>query len=66
MDTQKAVGLRAKEDVTEEEYNEFHESISKDYLDPLTYVHSNAEGEIESEYILFLPTQAPFDMLDNY
>eukprot|EP00435_Cladocopium_sp_Y103_P004211 s7349_g1.t1 len=35
VNTQKAIWLRAKEDVTEEEYNEFYKSISKDYLDPL-------------------------------
>merc|ERR1711896_1529 len=41
-------------------------SISKDYLDPLSYTHFNAEGEIEFKSILFLPKKAPFDMMDNY
>merc|ERR1711865_1062525 len=66
VNTQKAIWLRAKEDVTEEEYNEFYEGISKDYLDPLAYTHFNAEGEIEFKSILFLPKKAPFDMMDNY
>merc|ERR1711971_1522281 len=66
VNTQKAIWLRAKEDVTEEEYNEFYKSISKDYLDPLSYTHFNAEGEIEFKSILFLPKKAPFDMMDNY
>jgi len=52
--------------VTEEEYNEFYKTISKDYLDPLAYSHFNAEGEIEFKSILFLPKKAPFDMMDNY
>merc|ERR1711959_363644 len=60
------MGLRAKEDVTEEEYNEFYKSISKDYLDPLAYTHFNAEGEIEFKSILFLPKKAPMDVMDNY
>merc|ERR1712050_700067 len=30
VNTQKAIWLRAKEDVTEEEYTEFYKSISKD------------------------------------
>merc|ERR1739847_115882 len=60
------MGLRAKEDVTEEEYNEFYKGISKDYLDPLAYTHFNAEGEIEFKSILFLPKKAPFDQMDNY
>merc|ERR1712203_1276546 len=66
VNTQKAIWLRAKEDVTEEEYTEFYKSISKDYLDPLAYTHFNAEGEIEFKSILFLPKKAPFDMTDNY
>merc|ERR1739847_192548 len=60
------MGLRAKEDVTEEEYTEFYKAISKDYLDPLAYTHFNAEGEIEFKSILFLPKKAPMDMMDNY
>jgi heat shock protein beta len=66
VNTQKAIWLRAKEDVTEEEYVEFYKSISKDYLDPLAYTHFNAEGEIEFKSILFIPKKAPFDMMDNY
>merc|ERR1711977_84638 len=66
VNTQKAIWLRAKEDVTEEEYNEFYKTVSKDYLDPLAYTHFNAEGEIEFKSILFLPKKAPFDMMDNY
>jgi len=66
VNTQKAIWLRAKEDVTEEEYNDFYKSISKDYLDPLAYTHFNAEGEIEFKSVLFLPKKAPHDMMDNY
>merc|ERR1712048_591739 len=66
VNTQKAIWLRAKEDVTEEEYNEFYKGISKDYLDHLAYTHFNAEGEIEFKSILFLPKKAPMDMMDNY
>merc|ERR1712194_19040 len=66
VNTQKAIWMRAKEDVTEEEYSEFYKSISKDYLDPLAYTHFNAEGEIEFKSILYLPKKAPFDMMDNY
>merc|ERR1740139_1826831 len=61
VNTQKAIWLRSKEEVTEEEYTEFYKSISKDYLDPLAYTHFNAEGEIEFKSILYLPKKAPFD-----
>merc|ERR1712100_129491 len=66
VNTQKAIWLRAKEDVTEEEYNEFYKTVSKDYLDPFAYTHFNAEGEIEFKSVLFLPKKAPFDQMDNY
>merc|ERR1711970_836203 len=66
VNTQKAIWLRAKEDVTEEEYNEFYKSISKDYLEPLSHIHFAAEGEIDFKSILYVPKKAPMDMLDNY
>merc|ERR1712137_1379659 len=66
VNTQKAIWLRSKDDVTEEEYNEFYKTVSKDYLDPLAYTHFNAEGEIEFKSVLFLPKKAPFDQMDNY
>merc|ERR1712125_250055 len=66
VNTQKAIWLRAKEDVTEEEYTEFYKGISKDYLDPLAYTRFNAEGEIEFKSVLYLPKKAPFDQMDNY
>merc|ERR1712084_151570 len=66
VNAQKAIWMREKEDVSDEEYNEFYKSISKDYLDPLAYTHFNAEREIEFKSILFLPKKAPMDMMDNY
>jgi len=66
VNTQKAIWLRNKEDVRDEEYNDFYKAISKDYLDPLTYTHFNAEGEIEFKSILFLPKKAPFDLMESY
>merc|ERR1719387_820640 len=64
--TQKAIWLRAKEDVTDDEYAEFYKAISKDYLEPLAQTHFNAEGEIDFKSILFVPKKAPMDMMDNY
>merc|ERR1712216_296816 len=66
VNTQKAIWLRNKEDVTDEEYTDFYKAVSKDYLEPLAYTHFNAEGEIDFKSILFVPKKAPFDMMDNY
>jgi HSP90 family molecular chaperone len=43
----KAIWLRDKSDITEEEYNNFYKTITKDHENPLTYTHFSAEGEIE-------------------
>merc|ERR1712159_495779 len=66
VNTQKAIWLRNKDDVTDDEYTEFYKTISKDYLEPLANTHFNAEGEIDFKSILFVPKKAPMDMLDNY
>ena len=66
INNQKAIWVRNKNDVTEEEYNEFYKALSKDYKDPLTYTHFKAEGEIEFRSILFVPGSAPHDMYDQY
>merc|ERR1712176_1164877 len=66
VNTQKAIWLRSKEEVTDDEYAEFYKTISKDYLEPLANTHFNAEGEIDFKSILFVPKKAPMDMLDNY
>merc|ERR1711998_309048 len=66
VNTQKAIWLRNKEDVTDDEYTEFYKTISKDYLEPLAQTHFNAEGEIDFKSILYVPKKAPMDMMDNY
>jgi len=66
INTQKPIWLRAKEDISDDEYNAFYKSICKDSDDPLTFTHFTAEGEIEFRSILYLPQKAPSDMLDNY
>eukprot|EP00919_Chromeraceae_sp_WS-2016_P026296 GHVR01062231.1.p1 GENE.GHVR01062231.1~~GHVR01062231.1.p1 ORF type:complete len:799 (-),score=205.03 GHVR01062231.1:287-2683(-) len=66
MNTQKAIWLRSKEGITQEEYTEFYKSISKEWTAPLTQTHFSAEGEVDFKAILFCPASAPQDMFDNY
>ena len=62
----KAIWLRDKNDITEEEYNGFYKTISKDPEDPIAYTHFSAEGEIEFKSILYVPASAPYDLFENY
>lgn len=62
VNTQKAIWLRNKDEVTDDQYSEFYKTISKDYLEPLSHIHFTAEGEIDFKSILFVPKKAPMDM----
>ena len=57
-----ALWARPKSEITQEEYNEFYKSVSHDFTDPLAYVHSRMEGAYEYILLLYIPSQAPFDM----
>lgn len=62
----KAIWLREKSEITEEEYQNFYKTITKDHENPLAYTHFSAEGEIEFKAILFIPSNAPYDLFENY
>jgi molecular chaperone HtpG len=57
-----ALWARPKSDITQEEYNEFYKSVGHDFTDPLAYVHSRMEGAYEYILLLYIPSQAPFDL----
>ena len=44
INTQKAIWLRAKNEITDEEYGEFYKHISHDTNNPAETIHYNAEG----------------------
>jgi heat shock protein beta len=64
VNVQSAIWSRGE--VSDSEYKEFYKSISKDFTDPATWIHFKAEGEVEFKSILYIPSQAPHDMYDNY
>ena len=65
INSRKAIWLRSKEDITDEEYGEFYKHISHDSNFPAETIHYNAEGAIEFKALLFIPEHKPFDMMMN-
>lgn len=62
LNSMKAIWVRPKNDVTEEEYQEFYKHISHDYESAFRTIHFSAEGINEFKALLYLPSKKPFDM----
>ncbi len=62
LNSMKAIWARDKKDITEEEYKDFYSHISHDWNPPLTHLHLKMEGVTEYSALLFIPSQAPFDL----
>jgi molecular chaperone HtpG len=62
INSMKALWARSRDEVKEEEYQEFYKHVSHDWNNPLEIIHLKAEGTFEYEALLFIPPQAPFDL----
>lgn len=63
----KAIWTRSKDDISDDEYESFYHSLQKtDITDPLTWIHFQAEGELEFKSILYVPGQAPRDLYTRF
>ncbi len=60
-----ALWARSKNDISEDEYQEFYKHVSHDYEPPLAYTHSRVEGKQEYISLLYIPSKAPFDLYDR-
>lgn len=52
---------RQKSKVTPEEYNAFYKEKFGDWQDPLTVIHTSAEGAVTYKAMLYIPAQTPYD-----
>ena len=57
-----ALWTRNKADITEDQYKEFYHHISKNFDDPWMTLHFKAEGSIEYNALLYIPSTAPYDL----
>ena len=58
----KALWTRSRSEVTDDEYTEFYRHVSSDYQDPLSWSHNRVEGKLDYTSLLYVPSQAPFDL----
>ena len=64
LNSMKAIWSKDKNDVTDEEYDEFYKHISHDWNAPLSHLHIKFEGTTEYDALLYIPSQAPFDLFN--
>ena len=62
LNSMKPIWTRTPSAVSEEEYTEFYKHISHDWNEPLKTLNFRAEGRFEFQALVFLPSQAPFDL----
>jgi molecular chaperone HtpG len=58
----KALWVRSRSEISDDEYKEFYRHVSHDYEDPLSWSHNRVEGTLEYTSLLYLPAKAPFDL----
>ena len=59
LNSRKALWLRPKSEVTEEEYGSFYRSVSGDFGEVARTIHYAAEGTTEFNVLLFVPAKMP-------
>ena len=65
--TIKALWRKRKDDITDEERNEFYKFLTGDYAEPIGHLHLQIEGLVSFGALLFIPSQptAPFFQEEN-
>jgi len=62
VNTASALWTRNKADITEKQYKDFYQHVTKNFDDPWMTLHFKAEGSLEYTGLLFVPTKAPYDL----
>ena len=52
---------KAKNEITDEEYNGFYKDKFYDYDEPLLHIHTKTEGTATYSALLYIPAKAPYD-----
>ena len=62
LNSQKAIWLKDKSGISENEYNEFYRHVSHDFTDPAKVIHFKAEGTSEFSALIYIPSKMPHDI----
>jgi molecular chaperone HtpG len=62
LNSMRPIWTRPQSEVTESEYAEFYRHIAHDWTDPFKAIALKAEGKIEYQALLFIPSTAPDDL----
>ncbi|MBP1150532.1 molecular chaperone HtpG [Methylocaldum sp. RMAD-M] len=60
-----ALWAKNRDEISDEQYNEFYKHVSHDFQEPLARLHSRVEGTNEYTLLLYIPSHAPFDLWDR-
>lgn len=60
-----ALWTRSKSEVSDNEYQEFYKHVSHDFAEPLIWSHNRVEGKNDYTSLLYVPSQAPWDMMNR-
>lgn len=61
LNSQKALWLKSPSEVTADEYKEFYKHLTNDWNDSLKHTHYKAEGTLEFNALLYLPSKRPWN-----
>jgi molecular chaperone HtpG len=62
LNSMKPIWSRSQNEITESEYAEFYRHISHDWTEPFKTIPLKAEGKVEYQALLFIPSKAPYDL----
>ena len=65
VNTATALWTRSRSELGDDDYKGFYKHVAHDFEDPLAWIHSRVEGNLEYSLLLFIPSRAPFDMWDR-
>ena len=65
INTATALWTRSRNELGDDDYKGFYKHVAHDFEDPLAWVHSRVEGNLEYSLLLFVPSRAPFDLWDR-